>query len=382
MLRPNGQSRSARSLLHPLAGGRLTDLVRTLGRHGGFSPRATLQVAIMLVGGLGRWPFYTVETFRVRRRVSTVEFQPPVFIVGHWRSGTTFLHNLLSLDARFIYPTAKDALRPFEFYPSPFDFISRTLLKWSLPAIRPMDNVPLGLDLPQEDELALATMGAPSFFNCFYFPGRLRDIFEREVMLAGDASDAALSRWRWAVTYYLGKLQALHPEGRLLVKNPAHSARIRYLRNLFPTAKFIHIHRHPVIVHQSTCKLYRRMIDVASLRGDCPPDIDIHVLNAYKRLSATLMRDLDELPKQHRIELRYDDLVRNPVRQIERIYDHFEIERYDDMAGRISRSAGMGVPNDRSTIDAASGDRLAHELAPFVDRLGYSVDISREKGVA
>lgn len=359
-----------RPLLHPLAGGRLIGLIRTLSEHGGFSLRALPQVVVMLAGAIARWPFHTFETLRVSHRAASASFkQPPIFIVGHWRSGTTYLHNLMSLDPRLIYPTAADALRPFEFYPSPFGFISRSLLKWSLPTIRPMDNVPLDLDLPQEDELALATMGAPSFFNSFYFPDKLGQIFEREVLLK-DESNA--KRMRHALRHYLGKLQALHPTRRLLIKNPAHSARIGLLRGLFPGAKFIHIHRHPLTVHQSTCKLYRRMIEVSSLQGDCPNDIEQHTLSAYKQLMGSLLSDLQGLPESDRIEIKYEEFVRNPSVEIGRIYGHFRIADYDGMAQAIEKQASVGAPGSRETVvDAETAKKFAAELNPFTTRLGY-----------
>ncbi len=40
------------------------------------------------------------------RRVARVRLDhPPLFILGHWRSGTTLLHNLLARDPQFVAPT-------------------------------------------------------------------------------------------------------------------------------------------------------------------------------------------------------------------------------------------------------------------------------------
>ena len=35
--------------------------------------------------------------------------QPPVFIIGHWRSGTTLMHELMAMDSRMAFPTNFDA---------------------------------------------------------------------------------------------------------------------------------------------------------------------------------------------------------------------------------------------------------------------------------
>ena len=45
----------------------------------------------------------------------TVIDEPPLFILGHWRTGTTFLHNLLSRDPRFAYPNLFEILHPGSF---------------------------------------------------------------------------------------------------------------------------------------------------------------------------------------------------------------------------------------------------------------------------
>ena len=150
----------------------------------------------MILASLLRWPSSAVERIGVARRVKRVSFDPPpVFIVGHWRSGTTYLHNLMSRDPNFCFPTVLDAFRPYEFfYRSPGEMITRMILLRSLPPTRPMDDVPVRPDLPQEDEWALAAMGIPSFFNCFYFPRALPAVFAREVLFES-LTPEVLQQW-------------------------------------------------------------------------------------------------------------------------------------------------------------------------------------------
>ena len=207
-----------RPLVHLLAGASLSSLARILLRHGGISPRTYVQVAIVFASALLRWPGCMIEALRVARRVKAVSFDPPpVFIVGHWRSGTTFLHNLMSRDPAFCFPTIVDVLRPYDFYPGPLELISRWVILRVLPQTRPMDDVRLDPELPQEEELALASMGAPSFLNCLYFPKRMTKVFAEEVLFAG-ADDEVTRSWRDALTYYLAKLAALHAGKRLLLE--------------------------------------------------------------------------------------------------------------------------------------------------------------------
>jgi hypothetical protein len=369
-----------RPLLHPLAGARLTTLVRLLARHGGCSPRYIAQVALMLAGAVVREPFCLIETLRVARRVRSVRFEPPpVIIVGHWRSGTTFLHNLMSRDARFCFPTIADAVRPHEFYPGPLEFVSRGMIMSSLPAVRPMDEVPLRPDLPQEDELALASLGAPSFFNCFYFPRRLADVFRREVLFEGiDAR--SLRRWRHDLVYYLAKIAALHPGKRLLLKNPAHSARLPEITALFPSAKFIHIHRDPLDVFVSMRRLFRGMLPMVALQDYETERIDEHIMCFYPMIVDRMCAALDDLDPGAYVEVSYADLVRQPVETVERIYRDLDLGDFALARPAIARFAAENTASPRRAraLDAALAERIRERWQRQIVRLGYGTPDGRQ----
>ena len=331
----------------------------------------------MLVSALLREPFCLFETMSTRQRVADVEFDPPpVFIVGHWRSGTTFLHTLMSKDQRFCFPTILDALRPDAFFPSPFEKISRFFLLRSLPKTRPMDDVLLQAHVPQEDEMALASLGAPSLFNCFYFPRNMTDIFKREVLF-DELPDERIENWRQALRFYLGKLCVLYPGRRLLIKNPAHSARIKYLRTLFPGAKFIHIHREPIDVVASTIKLYHSMLPLVALQDYEPAAIEAHVAWAYRETMGRLLASLAELPAKDKVEVRYEDLVRDPLALIEEVYRALELGDLDrsrqDMASFVSANARSSETPTRANDDS----NLLDAFSTFRTLLGYDNAVVR-----
>ncbi|WP_427846519.1 sulfotransferase [Aromatoleum aromaticum] len=52
------------------------------------------------------------ETREFQARIRDVRIKPPIFVLGHWRSGTTHLHNLLSLDPQFAYPNFYQVTNP------------------------------------------------------------------------------------------------------------------------------------------------------------------------------------------------------------------------------------------------------------------------------
>lgn len=363
-----------RSILHFLAGARPTDLARILWSHGGVSRSSAFQVVVMAACALARTPACTMETFRVARRVKNFSFAPPpVFIVGHWRSGTTYLHNLMSLDRRFSFPTISDVLRPFDFYPSPVEPISRWLILRLLPSTRPMDDVPLAPHLPQEEEIATATMGALSFLNCFYFPKRLSEVFAKEVLFHGASADE-LSKWSESLRYFLAKLAALSPERRLLLKNPAHSARIPHLRALFPGAKFVHIHRHPFDVFRSTQKLYRCLLPSLALQHYELSSIDEHIMWAYPKIMNLLLDSLQDIPAADVTTVSYVELLADPGEAIARIYRDLDLGDFShvrppiQLTDRSFRSSPSIFDMDEDTQS-----RLALLWKPVLDRLGYAM---------
>jgi len=359
-------------LLHPLAGSRPTDLARTLAAHGGIALDCTGRVSLLALCCVLNAPFSWAEAARTRAAAGAPLGKPPIFIVGHWRSGTTLLHNLLSRDARFCFPTITDTLRPHSFYPSPFEFISRKLLLLSLPAVRPMDDVPVREDLPQEDELALAAMGAPSFLNCMYFPRRMERVFSEEVLFEG-APARMMTTWRACLKYYFGKLAGLAPGRQLLVKNPAHSARIDELRRLFPGAKFIHIHREPIEVLASTRKLYRSMLPLVALQSYDMAKVEDHIAHAYGRLLDALHAGMSRVPPGDRVDLGYADLLAEPASALSRIYRHFGLTGFEAVWPAMQQMIEAGRPISRST-DAADREfarRQMDRIAIYRRRLGY-----------
>ena len=92
----------------------------------------------------------------------------PIFIIGHWRAGTTLLHELLVLDERHGYPNTYQCLDPNHFLLTETFF--RRWMRFLMPSHRPMDNMPAGWERPQEDEFALCMLGQPSPYLAIAFP--------------------------------------------------------------------------------------------------------------------------------------------------------------------------------------------------------------------
>src|SRR5262245_1259036 len=105
------------------------------------------------------------------RSIAQVGLAPPIFIIGHWRSGTTFLHELLARDPAFAAPSTYECICPGHFHLTEWLFARFDYL---IPATRPMDDMKLSWRTPQEDEFALLNMGLPSPYQELAFPNHRR----------------------------------------------------------------------------------------------------------------------------------------------------------------------------------------------------------------
>ena len=243
----------ARHVFHPLQGMTLGEWWALLRRHRfaidlRHSPRALVQTAASVSNSAGA----RLERQRFGRRIDATPVQAPLFILGHYRSGTTHLHNLLALDPQFAAPTFFQVLNPHTFltterFASPI--VDRLIVRR-----RYQDEMALGAGVPSEDEFAVCAMTGLSPYLAWCFPcdgaGYDRYLTFRE------PTDGEIARWGAALTTFLKKLTLRH--GRpLVLKSPPHTARIRLLLGLFPDARFVHIRRDPYVVFRSTRHMIR-----------------------------------------------------------------------------------------------------------------------------
>jgi omega-hydroxy-beta-dihydromenaquinone-9 sulfotransferase len=195
-----------------------------------------------------------MEDMRYGAQIASTVVHPPLFVLGVWRSGTTHLHNLLARDDRFAYPNNYEMLYPHTFLTT--QATGRRLMQWMTPATRIMDNVKFGVDEPQEDEIALVASGLSFMLGLVVFP-RNRNVYQKYRTLT-DALPPEREQWKSALRQFLRKL-TLKYNRPLILKSPAHTGRLDVLLEMFPAARFVHIHRDPYTVFQSSVHNWRKV---------------------------------------------------------------------------------------------------------------------------
>lgn len=333
-------------LIHPLAGSRFAATMRLLAAHGGIEPAAIPAVALMVASHGLRFLSCELEIRRARRRAASAPPMPdPVFIFGHWRSGTTLLANLMSFDEGYLFPTLVEVVSPHDFFPSPLERLSRRWLPLLFPEMRPMDGAPVPMrgNFPQEDEMALAALGQPSFFNALYFPGDAQATAVREVFFDG-LTAGEIARWRGAQEAFIRKLALLNPGRTPLIKNPAHAARLDLLRETYPQARFILLRRDRDEVTASMHRLFERLWPLLALQRHDPAAIPDLVGGIHDRMQASIDRDWPLLPEESRIEVGFADLVADPLGTVRRVQARLGRSVSHDHAGAIERYMAENRP--------------------------------------
>jgi hypothetical protein len=252
---------------------------------------------------------------------------PPVFIVGHWRSGTTFLHELMYLDERFCSPTTYQCFSPHHFLVS--ERILTRVFARMLPAHRPMDNVEVGWDRPQEDEFALLAMAAPTPYLRMAYPND-PPIYDEFLDMQG-ASPEDIKKFEGALTKFVGIL-TFHSKGRrVLLKSPPHTGRIETLARIFPGAKFVHITRDPYALFASTERLWDALDEAQGLLF--PQDRDgsrrEYVFHCLEKMYAAFERQRKQIAPNNICDVRYEDLVADPLKELARIYDQLDLGDFE-----------------------------------------------------
>jgi hypothetical protein len=373
---PLRQADSRLSPAHPavapfwLAGGALLPWARLFLRNRRGTtwkclPALVLTAPLSLISsGLG-----FVQQLVYGRRVAQTPIKAPIFIIGHWRSGTTLLHNLLALDSRHAAPNGYECI-----FPSHFLLTERWMLRildWLPSFRRPMDDMLISPHSPQEDELALSLLGQPSSYLHLSFPNHSMPdpaYYDVESFATG-----AREAWKKTLFRFLQQLTWRHGR-RMVLKSPAHSLRIRLLLELFPDARFIHIVRNPYEVFPSTMRMNNALLRFWAVQETTEGRLEEQVFDRGALLYERLEKEKGLVPPNRFHEMRYEDLVRDPVGQLRQLYSQLKLPGFDEVQPKIEQHMAQlaGYVSNKHELDERLRDEITRRWRAIIDRYGYS----------
>ncbi len=311
-----------------LAGTHLLNFTKLLWQNNfrisfGYWLRFLYTLCILILGSIAALPEYVLYHRKIK---NTPISKSPVFIIGHWRTGTTFLHNLMSHDKRFGCLSNEYAMLPnlmFLFRP-----IVRLFFKLNMPKYRPMDKVELRIKGPQEDELALCGITHRAAYHCWSFPQRAKDYLFKWCLLE-NVSEKEIAGFKKDFMFLLKKATLVNNGRQLVLKNPANTGRIKLLLELFPDAKFIYTTRNREEVEQSSFRLHEKTLEVTALQSYDVNTFRAIVPELYDALLAKYEADKDAIKPGNLVEIKYEDLVANPMEVLNGIYNNLGLDSFE-----------------------------------------------------
>ncbi|WP_172992152.1 sulfotransferase family protein [Lacipirellula parvula] len=368
-----------RTVKHPMAwymprfwhGMRISTWLRELARNRlAVSPsRIPMTCAITGFTGINS-VLAGVDRLVYGRQVDATELkQPPVFILGHWRSGTTFLHELMIRDPQHTYFTTYQCFTPHHFV-----LTERRVVPWIgifVPERRPMDNMAAGWDRPMEDEFALQSLGVPTPYLSTMFPNRGEAY--PEYLTLRDLTPAQRESWKHELLQFCKRL-TLRDDRRIVIKSPAHTARVRTLLEMFPDAKFIHISRDPYALFRSTLGLWHSLNSEEGLQAIRDEGwLDDFVIDSLQRMYDAYFEDRQLLGPNQLVELSYEELVEDPKTQVRSIYERLDLGDFARIEPALDDHLAdvKNYRTNRHAIDDESSERIRRDWARYFSEFGY-----------
>ncbi len=367
------------TVFHPSCYAPTSNFFRVLRRCGGVDPKYVPITLVRSGLNLANAPLRLYERLRWGRAVERVQLrEPPIFILGHWRSGTTYLHNLLAQDRDLGFVTTMQA-----FYPA-----VTLQSRWLLPLLRRLppqkrhgDNVLVGPEDPQEEEFCLAILSPLSLYHFTSFPRSSYRLFDEAVLFEG-VPDALKAEWQRAYLRILKTATWIAGGRRLVLKNPCNTARIPQLLELFPEAKFIHIYRNPCRVYYSTRHFFSSGMALSQLQSVTRAELDEAVFHFYEGIMRKYWATKDLIPEGNLVEIRYEEFERDPLKSLRDIYECLNLPGFVRAEEAFSRyiASQASYEQNRFKADPKELAAVTERLRFALDRLGYDAPESIESG--
>lgn len=354
-----------------LAGSTLINYFRIL-KHGYIHPRFYFKICLTTLVILFASPFHLWERLYFKRKLAKVSFEkPPLFILGHWRSGTTLLHNLLTKDPKVGYVTTYQSVFPNNLASK---WLFKTFMRINMPNERPSDKVELNIDFPQEDEFAFCNSQPNGYYNFFYFPKQYSKFYDRSVHF--DKLNGRQKK-QWYSTYdtLIKKALINTDRQRIVVKNPINTARIEKLLKLYPDAKFLYLYRNPITVFHSTQRFFQQLFPTLWLHKVDKQFIDSMIIDVYSRVMNDYLEQKLLVPPGNLIELRFEEFENQPLIEIEKIYTQLWKEDFAAVKPYFSKylESQKKHKKNKYNIDSTEMDLINKHFGKYIELYNYSI---------
>ncbi len=313
-------------------------------------------------------PFQLIDKIIFFFKRNNKKKSDPIFIIGHWRSGTTLLHNLLCLNKNIGFINTYNSLFINNIYSS---FLFKTLMKITMPKERPSDNIKLDVDLPQEDEFAVSNYVNISHYNFFFFPYDYKKFYSEAIRFENDKS----SKWLNAYYKLLERIYLYTNKSQLIIKNPSNTSRIKYLLKKYPNAKFIHIYRNPVYVYLSTYKFFSELFPSVNLQKINDKLLHDLIIYNYREMYKDYYDQKHIIPKENLIEIKFEEFKNDSLSYLKKIHKKFHLKLSKKLLSQYISYLDSQKYHKMNTykIDKSILDEIKKEYSISFNKMKYDI---------
>ena len=298
----------------------------------------------------------------------------PVFILGHWRSGTTFVHNILAQDPRFGYTTTYQTV--FPHYMMAMQWLFKPVMGWLMPSHRPTDNMELAPDLPQEEEFALQNTCPASYYLFWFFPEHMQEYCDRFLTMKKATPEEIndfKAKFMKLVKISMWNSRRGVKDAQYLSKNPPHTGKIKTLVEMFPNAKFIYLMRNPYTVFESSRSFFTNTIAPLELHSIPLDQMERNILYGYRELHEAYQEQKKFIPKGNLVEVRFEDVERDAMGLAERLYRELSLPGWAEAEPHIRKyvESKRGYKKNQYSYDPRTIQLVNDAWGPILDQWGY-----------
>ena len=310
----------------------------------------------------------------------------PLFIIGNFRCGSTFLQRLLARDRAnfatyrmweiFLAPSIIERqffrllVRIDRFFGSPFLKLAHRFDRSTMGTV---DIHKVSFFAPEEDENVMLHTWTSSYVQ-FMFPylEEIPDYLHFDEVLPEKRKQQILFYFERMVQRHL----YAHPESKhYLSKSPAFTSKIDCLYEQFPDARLLYLVRNPYEVVASTTSWLSYAWHVFS---DCPERYPFRdrIIPLCKHYYQQALAKLEAHPPESYLILRYEDMVADPEAFVRQIYDTFNYPISPAFAKTLAQESQRARQYESShqyNLETMGFDReeIAREFSDIFERFGY-----------
>lgn len=320
-----------------------------------------------------------VERGLYHNRIKNTEVtKPPVFILGHWRSGTTYLFNLLSQDQDTAYMNTMETFT-FDHFLTMSKFL-KPIYEKSMTGGRPGDEMAWTVDSPQEEAYTMGCLVDACFVHMVAFPWNA----EKYIRLNFEEYMTPKQRQKWeeAHKYILKKMTYAKDGKRILFKSPDNTGKAGMLYDIYPDAKFVNIYRDPYKVIKSTVNMFMEGVQSQTYEKLPPREwIEDRAIEQFKMIYEHYFEDCKRIPKNQLVEVAYTDLTRAPMDTLERIYDQLELPGFEEAKPRFQAhiDSQKNYHKNQFRMEPSLQQKINDQLGFYFDHYHYPMRKVEEK---